>query len=93
MKMSKTWYPVINKEKCTECLICVNHCKHGAYEERDGKPYVINPENCVHGCHGCGNKCPVGAIEYVGDTTDWIPPNGKKDNISDCGCGGGYCCG
>lgn len=18
-------------------------------------------------CHGCGNKCPVGAISYVGD--------------------------
>lgn len=80
--MSKTWYPVINKEKCTKCLICARFCRNGVYEIKNGEPHVIQPYNCVHGCHGCGNKCPVGAIEYVGDI-------GKDNkNIGGCSCGG-----
>jgi ferredoxin len=35
-------------------------------------------ENCVDHCHGCGNKCPVGAITYVGEDTGWTPPALKK---------------
>ena len=38
-------------------------------------PIVSNPDGCIDHCHGCGNKCPVGAITYVGDDTG--------DNISD----------
>ena len=37
-------------------------------------PIVSNPDGCIDHCHGCGNKCPVGAITYVGDDTGWIPP-------------------
>ncbi len=47
--MSKTWYPVISLEKCSECLICVDFCKHGVYMEKNGRPVVTNPEGCVHG--------------------------------------------
>lgn len=28
-------------------------------------PVVINPDNCIDHCHGCGKKCPHGAITYV----------------------------
>lgn len=65
--MSKTWYPMINYELCNECGLCFNKCKHGVYDLRGNTPVVVNPDECVHGCHGCGNRCPVEAIEYIGE--------------------------
>lgn len=66
--MSKTWYPVINYELCTQCGACTNKCKHGVYDKAKApRPVVVKPEGCVQGCHGCGNLCPNGAIEYFGD--------------------------
>ncbi|MGB9812879.1 MAG: 4Fe-4S binding protein [Thermovenabulum sp.] len=26
--MVRNWYPIIDKDKCTQCLSCVNFCKH-----------------------------------------------------------------
>lgn len=73
--MSKEWYPIINYEKCRECGVCVEMCRNQVYDkERMPKPFVINPEMCCHGCHGCGNKCSQGAITYWGDTSGWNPP-------------------
>jgi NAD-dependent dihydropyrimidine dehydrogenase PreA subunit len=66
--MSQIWYPVIDYEKCSECGTCINKCSHGVYkEEKAPVPVVIHPEECMEGCHGCGNLCPNGAITYVGD--------------------------
>ncbi|WP_066499513.1 4Fe-4S dicluster domain-containing protein [Abyssisolibacter fermentans] len=77
--MSKTWYPVIDYEKCIVCKACYNKCNNGVYKlDKEGRPIVENPNGCVHGCHGCGNLCPVGAILYVGDI------QGK--NSTNCGC-------
>ncbi len=76
--MSKTWYPVIDYTKCTECGTCIKKCSHGVYNpEKAPSPVVINPNGCIDRCHGCGNLCPQGAITYVGDTTGGKPPNGK----------------
>ena len=76
--MSKTWYPVINYEKCIECGACVEKCTHGVYKNGSSRPVVIFPEGCVQGCHGCGNLCPAGAIDYVGE--------GNKDGESSSCC-------
>lgn len=41
-------------------------------------------------CIECGNRCPVGAITYVGDDTDWTPPNRNQESeevCCSCGCG------
>ncbi|MDI3534685.1 MAG: hypothetical protein PWQ82_1050 [Thermosediminibacterales bacterium] len=65
--MSKKWYPIINLEKCSGCMACVDFCSHGVYEVRNDAPYVIKPEACVEGCRGCQKKCPESAIEYAGD--------------------------
>ncbi len=78
--MSKTWYPVINLEKCNACMTCVNFCRHGVYKVKDGRPVVVYPEGCVHGCKGCSKRCPADAIEYVGDST------GSCCSGSGCGC-------
>lgn len=83
--MSKTWYPVISYENCTECGACFNKCSHGVFELKASCPAVVHPEGCVQGCHGCGNLCPIGAIEYVGDNTGWVPP-AKKDSADEPCC-------
>lgn len=84
--MSKTWYPVINYENCIECGACFNKCSHATFTLEDSRPVVSNPEGCVQGCHGCGNLCPVGAIEDVGDDTGWVPPGMKIPTDEPC-CG------
>jgi len=66
--MAKTWYPVIDRDKCEECGACVDFCTHGVYE-RDGgsRPVVVAPDNCVEFCRGCSKVCPAEAIHYYGD--------------------------
>ena len=83
--MSKTWYPVIDLEKCIQCMNCVEFCPNGVYKEKEGSPFVTNPENCPQGCKGCSKQCPTNAIEYVGDTDG-------RSSSSGCGCScGGKC--
>lgn len=88
--MAKTWYPVIDYINCSECGTCVSMCPHGVYDtDKAPTPVVVNPFSCVNRCHGCGNRCPAGAITYVGDDTGWTPPNGKSVQTEDgCSCGG-----
>jgi C_GCAxxG_C_C family probable redox protein len=77
--MAKTWYPVVDYMTCVECGTCAEKCPHGVYDSAKApSPIVTNPEACVDHCHGCGNRCPVGAITYVGEDTGWTPPNGRK---------------
>lgn len=92
--MAKMWYPVINYELCTECGACFNKCTHGVFAKEEKRPVVIHTDGCVQGCHGCGNLCPTGAIEFVGDMTGWIPPKRKQNEQVDSGCcsGSGCCC-
>jgi len=89
--MAKTWYPVIDYIACVECGTCVAKCPHGVYDTAKAlSPVVKNPYECVAHCHGCGNRCPVGAITYVGDGTGWTPPNGNHEKVEprcSCGCG------
>jgi len=89
--MAKTWYPVIDYLTCTECGTCVVKCPHGVYDTTKApSPVVKNPEACVNHCHGCGNRCPVGAITYAGEDTGWTPPNGElTEEEPCCSCGSG----
>lgn len=67
--MSKGWYPIIDYDKCIGCMACNNMCNHGVYKEDEdsNNPKVVYGNGCIHGCHGCERKCPVGAIHYYGD--------------------------
>jgi NAD-dependent dihydropyrimidine dehydrogenase PreA subunit len=89
--MEKTWYPVIDYLTCTDCGTCVATCPHNVYDTTKAPSPIVNmPEACIDHCHGCGNKCPVGAITYVGDDTGWAPPNGElteEESCCSCGCG------
>jgi NAD-dependent dihydropyrimidine dehydrogenase PreA subunit len=87
--MAKTWYPVIDYASCIECGTCVNFCPHHVYDKAKApSPAVTDTMSCVDHCHGCGKKCPVGAITYVGEDTGWTPPNGKAQEAeAPCCCG------
>lgn len=81
--MARNWYPVVDYSLCKECGVCVNMCSHRVYDiQKSPSPVVVNSDDCVNGCHGCGNKCPNGAITYVGDNTGWVPPAGMKEPIT-----------
>ena len=83
--MAKNWYPVIDYLTCIECGTCVSKCPHNVYDKAKApSPVVRRPEDCIDHCHGCGSRCPVGAITYVGDDTGWTPPNGNQESEEAC---------
>ena len=88
--MAKNWYPIINQTTCVACGTCVEFCSHGVYDKAKAPvPSVIHPDGCIQSCHGCGNKCPEGAITYMGDDTGWTPPAKQKNADTGFSC----CCG
>lgn len=79
--MAVKWYPVIDYVACVECGTCSNFCPHGVYDKsKSPTPVVVNPDSCIDHCHGCQNRCSVGAISYVGD-------DAGSSAQSSCGCG------
>ncbi|SHI86439.1 DUF2703 domain-containing protein [Parasporobacterium paucivorans] len=87
--MALKWYPVIDYIKCVECCICIEKCPHGVYDtSKAPSPSVKYTEECTDHCHGCGDRCPVGAITYVGEDTGWVPPKGDIASAeTGCSCG------
>lgn len=72
--MSRTWYPEINYERCTDCGACIEKCSHDVYDKSQQHPVVINTMGCITDCRGCQELCPVQAISYVGDIfKDYVP--------------------
>lgn len=56
--------PVMNKEKCIECGICLTLCPVCSIEREGPKKYVINYDYCK-GCGICAVECPKKAIDMV----------------------------
>ena len=55
--------PVMNKEKCVECGICLTYCPVISIEFKSDK-YIINYDFCK-GCGICSNECPKTAIDMI----------------------------
>lgn len=57
--------PVIDKEKCIKCGICVNHCpvvgKAVTFKNGKNNPPVYDYKKCIR-CYCCQEMCPKGAI-------------------------------
>ena len=55
--------PVIDKEKCTGCGICVDICGQDVFfGSKEGDiPVISYPEECWH-CAACVIDCPVQAV-------------------------------
>ncbi len=58
------WYPVIDRERCRDCGLCLEFCLFGVYEKKDGKVVVSNPANCKTNCPACARICPEAAIMF-----------------------------
>lgn len=56
--------PVIDKELCTGCEICVDECPHNALEMVDDIAELVRPEDC-DGKGECAEVCPSEAITMV----------------------------
>ncbi len=53
--------PVWNKEKCTQCLLCVPYCPDSCIQATEGKRQEFDYDHCK-GCGICAKACPFGAI-------------------------------
>ncbi len=59
------WYPVIDRERCTGCLECLNFCLFGVYGMDSADEILIEqPDACRAGCPACSRICPEGAIMF-----------------------------
>ena len=61
----KPWFPVIDYDRCTNCMQCLSFCLFGVYgvDERQ-KIQVQNNDNCKTNCPACSRFCPEAAIMF-----------------------------
>ena len=57
----RTNTPVMNWEKCKQCLLCVPYCPDGCIPVKDGKRVGFDYDHCK-GCGICVKAWPFGAI-------------------------------
>ena len=58
----KAKHPDIDKEKCSNCLLCYIYCPENCVELNDVKVKEIDLDYCK-GCGICAVECPKSAIE------------------------------
>ena len=63
--------PWINKEKCTECLLCWIFCPDSSVIVEDEKITGFDLAHCK-GCGVCARECPFDAIDMVPEGCELI---------------------
>jgi Pyruvate/2-oxoacid:ferredoxin oxidoreductase delta subunit len=59
------WFPVIDYERCTNCMQCLSFCLFGVYGvDADKEIQVQNQEKCKTNCPACSRVCPEAAIMF-----------------------------
>ena len=59
--MAQRPYPIIDRQRCTGCHLCVDLCPTDALGQIGGKADLVYPELCTY-CSVCEDRCPEGAI-------------------------------
>jgi len=63
----RRWYPIIDYDRCTNCMECIDFCLFGVYGIDAQDRVVIEVEdNCKKGCPACSRVCPENAIMFPG---------------------------
>jgi 2-oxoacid:acceptor oxidoreductase delta subunit (pyruvate/2-ketoisovalerate family) len=57
----RTFRPVVDYSKCTECALCWIFCPDGVIVRDESNSPKVDYEYCK-GCGICANECPVNAI-------------------------------
>jgi NAD-dependent dihydropyrimidine dehydrogenase PreA subunit len=61
----KPWFPVIDMDRCTNCMQCLSFCLFDVYGvSEDHHLQVENPTNCKVNCPACSRVCPDVAIMF-----------------------------
>jgi Pyruvate/2-oxoacid:ferredoxin oxidoreductase delta subunit len=61
----KPWFPVIDYDRCTNCMQCLSFCLFGVYGvDPDQRIQVQNNDNCKTNCPACSRVCPEAAIMF-----------------------------
>ncbi len=61
----KPWFPVIDTDRCTNCMQCLTFCLFDVYGVApDHTLRVENPANCKVNCPACSRVCPEVAIMF-----------------------------
>jgi NAD-dependent dihydropyrimidine dehydrogenase PreA subunit len=59
------WFPVIDYQRCTNCMQCLSFCLFDVYGvDAAGKIEVRNEEKCKTNCPACSRVCPEIAILF-----------------------------
>jgi len=76
------WFPVIDYERCTNCMQCLSFCLFDVYGvDEHGKIQVRNEDNCKTNCPACSRVCPDVAILFPKYAKG--PINGDKVSDAD----------
>jgi len=59
----RAFHPVVDKEKCVNCLFCWIYCPDGAIVRKE-KWVEVNYDYCK-GCGICAKECPKEAIKMT----------------------------
>jgi Pyruvate/2-oxoacid:ferredoxin oxidoreductase delta subunit len=61
----KPWFPVIDYDRCTNCMQCLSFCLFDVYGvDDDQQIQVQNNDNCKTNCPACSRVCPEAAIMF-----------------------------
>lgn len=61
----KPWFPVIDYDRCTNCMQCLSFCLFGVYGvDGDKRIQVQNQDHCKTNCPACSRVCPEAAIMF-----------------------------
>jgi Pyruvate/2-oxoacid:ferredoxin oxidoreductase delta subunit len=86
----KPWFPVIDYDRCTNCMQCLSFCLFGVYGvDAESHIQVQNNDNCKTNCPACSRVCPEAAIMFPkykagpinGDTVSAADLNREKMKI------------
>ena len=78
----KPWFPVIDYDRCTNCMQCLSFCLFDVYGvTKEGKIQVQNENNCKTDCPACSRVCPEVAILFP--KYRFGPINGEKVSVDD----------